>query len=67
MFFQPTPIHHNQQSRIKRALRRSVIDDAFLEPNSLGSNRYCIVDCVTSLIRTPKHINKIDLFWHIRK
>ena len=44
VFLQPATVHHDQKPGVERALRGVVIDDAFLQPDSLRADGDCFIN-----------------------
>src|SRR6185369_3795947 len=67
VFLEPAAIHHDHQPRILRTLRRRRINHTLLQPHRLRTHSNRLINSLPRLIRSSKHIHKIDLFRHRRQ
>src|SRR5437870_226655 len=67
VFLQPATIHYDHESGIHCPLCGSIIDNAFLHPDSLDAYRDCLIDGGSSFFRSSKYINQVNFYRHIEK
>ena len=64
---QPAAIHDDEQSGFVGALRRRIVDHAFLQPDRFHAQRDCFVNGLARFTRATKDVNQIDLVRNIRE
>src|SRR6266571_3574560 len=65
MLLQNAFIHHHEDPRLARLLRRFFVDNAFLQPDRRHLQPDRFIHHIRDELRPPKHIYHIDLLRHV--